>query len=64
MLNLKENKKLSRAELKSLTGGAAAISCDNACSINGEESVGCPTGKRCRVYKCSHDPLLFGYKCF
>lgn len=63
MLNPKENKKISRQELKTIKGGILPI--EEGCNYleNGQYIDGCPQGQKCRIKKLSHDPLIFGYTC-
>lgn len=65
MQNSKENKKLNRAELKTIMGGTAGQEIEDSCYYieNGQYIHGCPQGQKCRIKKISHDPLIFSYTC-
>lgn len=62
MLTSKDNKKLTRTELKAITGGVAPVRCKNDCYFINGHQVGCPESD-CRPALCSRDPLIYGYNC-
>lgn len=66
MLNSKENKKLNRAALKTITGGAIARDCQNICThigSHGQQMFGCPDGQECVSFPCAANPRFFEQSC-
>lgn len=66
MSNSKENKKLSRTELKAITGGALPVGCRDFCfhtGSHGQQMFGCPEGQECVSYPCSTNPRFFEQSC-
>jgi hypothetical protein len=54
-------KKLSRAEMKKVSGGTMPPGCTNDCQLDG--SVKCETGKTCSSVKCPDDANYYHNIC-
>lgn len=66
MSTLKENKKLSRTELKAIIGGGTeAAKCPIYCDYNVFDPAlsGCPEGKECVTYLCTSTPVKYSARC-
>lgn len=62
MLNFKGAQKLSKNELKNLTGGTGpGAQCPILCFYDEQSGHGCGFGKECVPYSCG--PSRLGYRC-